>query len=225
VCAILESGELAIVHPTGLKSIAGDLAVSLSGEDELICLGTAGTAITICRDLEVLHTFPSFRDEIVCSAVSATFDLAVVGARKSALFLISPSHRTITRVIDLGTKTPRLVEITKGWGFILVYAEDSESREKSMELFTVNGDLVRSVKIAFAVSCWSARTCHAGFDYLVVAPESGALRICEVFYLTFHLLPESCSGVRSVFYSLPLEIVFVNQADGQIFMIPYTVSF
>jgi hypothetical protein len=223
VCALLHTGELAIVRPTDIRAATIDLATGLSGQDDLICLATTGTSITVCRDLEVLHIFPSFRDEIVCSAVSAAFDLVVVGARKSALFIISPSHRSMTRVIDLAGKNPVFVTITSGWGFIVVYAE--QLGNGFIELFTVNGDFIRSVKVGFAVSCWSTWTSTDGFDYLIVAPESGALRVCEVFYLAFHLLPEMCSGARAVFYSVQLGVVFVNQPDGQILMIPYSVTF
>jgi hypothetical protein len=150
-CALLESDELAIISPTDIKASTVDLSGGLSGEDDLICLGTTGASITICKDLEGLHTLPSFRDQILCSAVSATFDFVVIGARKPALFIISPAHRTITRVFDLAIKNPKLVEFTKGWGFILVYPEEGETRERAIELFTVNGDFVRSVKIAFAI--------------------------------------------------------------------------
>jgi hypothetical protein len=200
------------------------IVTNLSGNKEYICIGRNDTSISIYKRCEKFHTFPSFRNEIVCSAVSAKFDLAVVGARESTLFLISPLHRTITRVIDMGPFNPVLIQITKAWGFIVVYEMEIETRVHFMELFTVNGDLIRKVKLSFEIDCWSAWSA-TGFDYLVIAPKNGRIRVCEVFYLVFHLLSEAPGGTRAIFYSPVNEVIYINQEDGQILLIPYRVDF
>jgi hypothetical protein len=224
VCAVLDGGALIRAGAGDCAQAAVGIVATLSGRGEYLCVGRGDTSIAIYRELTVVQTFPSFRNEIVCSAVSAAFDLAVVGARESTLFLISLSHGAITRVISLGKCNPVSVLVTPAWGFILVYERDVTSAEEFIELFTVNGDPIRRVRVAFEIECWSAWQSTAGFDYAVIAPKSGRLRVCEAFWLTFQLLPQSANGTRAVFYSPPLEAVFLNQADGQIVMIPYAVG-
>jgi hypothetical protein len=99
-----------------------------------------------------------------------------------------------------------------------------ETRAHFMELFTVNGDLIRKVKLSFEIDCWSTWAA-TGFDYLVIAPKTGRIRVCEVFYLVFHLLPEAPGGTRGIFYSPVSEVIYMNQEDGQILLIPYRLDF
>jgi hypothetical protein len=225
VCAVLSDGCLVRAGAIDVAQLGTGMFTTLSGRSEYVCIGRNDTSIAIYRELKVVQTFPSFRHEIVCSAVSAAFDLAAVGAWDSTLFLISLSQRTITRVIPLGKCNPIGIIITRGWGFIVVHEREIESTEEFIELFTVNGDPIRKTKIGFEIDCWSSWKSRDGFDYLIIAPKSGRLRVCEVFWLVFHLLPQSANLSRAIFYCPALEIIFVNQLDGQIIMIPYHIDF
>jgi hypothetical protein len=225
ICAVLKNGNLAIIWPTDISQKSTRIVTNLTANKEFICLGKIDTSITICKNLQVIETFPSFRDEIACSAVSASYDLIVVGAHASSLFLISPSHRTITRVINLGNRNPYRIEITEGWGFIVVYEKQILSKKKFIELFTVNGEFIRRVELDCSIRGWSSWKSKDGLDYLAVAPKSGNLRVYEVFYLKCCLLNETCYGVQSVFYSEALSVLFANYDNGKILMIPFMPSF
>jgi hypothetical protein len=225
ICAILKSGTLAIIQPTGLSQASSRTVINLAANKEFICLGKIDTSITICKNLQVLETFPSFIDEIVCSAVSASYDLIVVGAHASSLFLISPSHRTITRVINLENRNPYRIEITEGWGFIVVYEKQILSKKKFIELFTVNGEFIRRTELDYSIRAWSSWKSKEGFDYLAISPKSGKLRVYEVFYLKCYLLNEICYGLQRVFYSESLSVLFANYDDGKILMIPFRPPF
>jgi hypothetical protein len=225
ICAVLKNGNLVRMGINEISKSSAGMVTSLSGKCEYVCVGRSDTSIAIYKELKIVQTFPSFRNEIVCSAVSAAFDLAVVGARESTLFLISLSHRSITRVICLEKCNPVSVMVTQSWGFVIVHKREIESNEEFIDLFTVNGDLIRTVKIGFQIDCWSTWKSFDGFDYLIIAPKSGRLRVCEVFWLVFHLLPQSTNGARAVFYCPVLEVIFFNQLDGQIMMIPYHIDF
>jgi hypothetical protein len=197
--------------------------VCFSGSGSYLCAGGSETSVTLFHaspSFEVVYTFPTFRDAVVCCTVNASFDLAVVGARDSTLFLIALSRRTITSVLNLEGYNPLSVLITDGWGFIVVYGLSLTSREAFIEVLTVNGEQIRKTKVNFEVQCWSTWKSRSGFDYLIVAPKRGQLRACEVFYLDFELIGLS-TRADTIFYSPQFEVMFVGQMDGRILMIPF----
>jgi hypothetical protein len=215
IAAVFKSGDLAVMSAAGVQTCEVGVATCLSGDGELVCVGKADTAMCIARRAVVLETFPTFRSEVICSATSAAFDLVVVGARPSALFLAAPSHRSITRVLDLEDRNPVLVLITEGWRFIVVYEAGGPAPDGHfIELFTVNGDLVRRVEVPYVIRNWSTSKSRPRFDYLAIVPAVGAIRVCEAFFLVFHLLPETSVGVKSVFYSPELELFFIEHTHA-----------
>jgi hypothetical protein len=161
----------------------------------------------------------------LCSACGSAFDLVVVGAKPGSLFLISPSRQSITRVINLGDLNPLLVEITRGWWFIVVYEVRRQSEIHFLEVFTVNGDLILKKEIPFQIECWSTWCSRDGFDYLVVSPVRGKLMTAEVFTLSFSsCLQKALYGVKSAFYSPTLDIAFCGQSDGRILALPWDLD-
>jgi hypothetical protein len=224
IAAILRKGEIAMIEPAGFARVEFGAAKIVSGHQECIFVGRSDTGMTLCRNLEIQKTFPSFRDEIVCAAVSATYDLVVVGAHSSALFLISPSHQTITRVISLADRDPYMVEITQGWGFIVVYEKARQADTKYIELFTVNGEFIRRVEFAFAIRCWSVSTSIYGFDYLVVAAKDGRIYVAEAFYLNLEGVKRVSEDVQSIFYIESLRVIVVSQKDRPILLIPFRAA-
>jgi hypothetical protein len=196
-------------------------ATCLATDANIACVGGKNTSITLIQKGLPAQTFSSFRDEIICCACSAAFDLVVVGA-SSTLFLISASRRSITRVLTLEEVDPMLLEITSGWGFIVVYEVGAGAQY--IEVLTVNGDFVRKVKLGGPIEAWSTWCSSDGFDYLIICPKQGKIRICEVFWLTFSYVPRAVYGANRVFYAPKLEIVFIGQIDGHILMIPHRLT-
>jgi hypothetical protein len=230
LCLVQANGDLAILHekkasPEIIPADHGNVTC-LSADKDIMCVGRSDTSFTLyqvpdpCR---VLHSFPSFRDEIACCASSSAFDLVAVGAHPSTLFLVSVRHRSITRVIDLHGSKPVSLTITNGWGFIVLYTTQvvSDREIPSVELFTVNGHLIRSVKLDFSIERWSTWVSRDGFDYVIVCPKSGKIRKCELFYLQFTSLPANSYGVKALFYSPSLELTLVDQGEGHILMLPF----
>jgi hypothetical protein len=228
VAAVLKNGDVvmfSVSQPSQplLGPVEGDVGkVScLSTSGHIACIGWSDTSITLVQAGVAVQTFSSFRDHIHCSACSAAFDLVVVGA-SSTLFLISASRRSITRVLTLADVDPVLVEVTSGWGFIVVY--EVGDGEMFVEVLTANGDFVRKVKLGAQISAWSTWCSADGFDYLVICPKHGKIRICEVFWLTFRFVQRPVYGANSVFYIPRLEAVFVGQPDGYVLMIPHRIG-
>jgi hypothetical protein len=115
-----------------------------------------------------------------------------------------------------------LVEITKSWGFIVIYEVGSKSQ--FIEVLTVNGDFVRKVKLGITIDAWSTWCSNDGFDYLIIYPRQGKIRICEVFWLTFTYIQHTIFGAKSIFYLPKLECIFLGKSDGHVLMIPHRVS-
>jgi hypothetical protein len=223
ICTVLKNGDFLFYNNSLSKPIQADIgkATCLAIDDQIVCIGGSNTSIALIQKGVTVQTFSSFRDRIFCCACNADFDLVVVGA-SSTLFLISTSRRSITRVITLEEVDPMLVEITKGWGFIVVYEVGLKSL--FIEVLTVNGDFVRKVKLRDPIDSWSTWCSNDCFDYLIYYPKQGKIRICEVFWLNFSYVPQIVYGAKSVVYLPKLECIFVGQLDGHILMIPHKVS-
>jgi hypothetical protein len=108
---------------------------------------------------------------------------------------------------------------------VVVYEREVEAQTDYIELFDANRDTIRRTKITFEIDSWSTWLSKSGFDHVVIAQKSRRIRVCEVFFLVLYLLLYSTNGTRSIFYSPELGLVFVNQNDGQVFMISYELDF
>jgi hypothetical protein len=218
IYAVLKNGDFVMpLTPHPQQHDIGKI-VCMSTSGEIGCLGLGDTSITLIENGTLVQSFSSFRDKILCCACRASFDLAVVGASLT-LFLISVSRRSITRVISFSDINPILVEITRGWGFIVIYEVGAGAQ--FIEVLTVNGDSIRKLKLSGQIDAWSTWCSDEGFDHLIICQKSGRIMIYEVFWLTPCYLPISEYRVKSVWYLPRLGIVFVGQADGHVEMIPH----
>jgi hypothetical protein len=224
---LLESGDLCYTNAerSAVRVLPwdhGNVACFAASRAHII-VGGSDTSITLyhaTHAFEIVASFPSFRTAIACCAISARFDLAVVGARDSTVFLISLSRKTITSVLALENCNPDAIVITEGWGFIVLCESEIATGNRFVELMTVNGETIRKVPIDFEIRAWSSWKSSAGFDYLIVSPGSGKLRWCEVFYLDFNLIDEPGTA-ESIFYAPQFRVIFAGQSDGRIEVIPF----
>jgi hypothetical protein len=73
---------------------------------------------------------------------------------------------------------------TQFWGFVVVYGTKivGGKLEHSLTLYSVNGDLIRTVGITAAVVKWSTFTTVDGFDLIVMADSTGNCFLFEAFW-------------------------------------------
>jgi hypothetical protein len=157
--------------------------------------------------------------------VNHHFFVALIGTRDGALILNSLNKGGTVKVIDLEGASPRLVTVTNGWGFIVVYAKDLDSGddEDFLYVFSVNGELLRKKEIDFEIKAWTTWTSLDGFDFMAVVDENGKLFAFEVFYCEFgEMLFRFKSPVVGLSYARDLSSIVSVTGDGKIFFVPQT---
>jgi WD40 repeat protein len=163
-----------------------------------------------------LHSVTSCRDEIISCAISQNFGMVASAARDGSILLILTATGTISHVIDL-PETPLLICMTNGWGFVLVHSAkivDAIS-EYYLTLFTVNGDLIRKVKIEFGIQTWVTWESLQGFDYVAAVANNGEIYVFEVFFLDVGSYVRKVIGqVVAIRYFVEEELLFVV-TEGQ----------
>ena len=229
VIFLLANDGVLSVTPTGADQIPVYQELGkiwcISGHREFIIAGGKDASINLYRSrapFDLLQSFPSFHDEIICCDINSSFDLAVACTKDKNLFFISPSRETVNRVVPLEDRTPLMILITPGWGFVVVYEEERSASKTSrfIELFTVNGERIRIVDINFRIDTWTCWKSTSGFDYLMILCKNRELRACEVFYLDFVDVDRRIDSVQSICYSPIHEVAFVAQSS-HITMLPY----
>ena len=206
----------------------GKITTLYSDETYLV---TGGNDTATCvfdvfgNSFKLNNFFPSFRDDVCCCAVNSKYDLVVSGTRDSSLFFFSPTHKIVTKIIDLKGKIPQKILITNAWGFVVVYEIDIEkgTEYQYIEVFTVNGDPVISKQLSFQIQQWTHWESLDGFDYLLVLSKSGLFFTCEVFYMDLlkAIKDRIELKVLSLSYSYEFGIIVVSLSDGSIRIIPF----
>jgi hypothetical protein len=168
------------------------------------------------------HRVPIFRDEIICSCLSSEFGFWAQGTLDGAIVVVDAHSGAIARVIALDDGgRPNRVIVTREWGFILAYvtrfAEGALSH--ALELFSVNGDPIRTKQLPAAVVAWTTFASERGFDYVVLADANGSVFLFEAFFLNLgkridFVLPET-----------PVVGVFCVQNDDCIVVVTSQGSF
>lgn len=124
-----------------------------------------------------------YRGVIVSLAVSDTYKLTVIGTNDGALIIGSITSEMFIKIIDL-KKIPLKLLITEGWGFIVVYSMSSEQSKEpySIDVYTVNGQFVNSMKFKNPIDSWFTIKSRNGFDFLCLIQGS------KVFYYEIYFL-------------------------------------
>lgn len=194
---------------------------------DFVIFGGRDASINICCRkppfTDTLHMFPSFHDEIVCCDINSRFDIAVAGTRDNQLFFLSPSRSTVNCIVSLENRKPVRMLITDGWGFVVVYEEEPLALKTArfVEVFSVNGKLVRRVEIPFSIEKWACWKSREGFDFLIVS-SNREIQMCEVFYLEFSVVEKSAA--ESLCCSAHLGVVFAVR-NGKVVLLPLEPSF
>jgi hypothetical protein len=188
--AVTDIGSAVTVDPkTGTVVSLGKRIIScLAASRNFVVTGGQDT-ITDIWDVDTgtgpIHSITSFRGEIVCVAMCDEFKLAASSTRDGSISLISTSTGTTSRVIEIAPKSANLLQVTTGWGFIVAHTSEMIQGIISyfIEVYTVNGDIIRRRPVTFAIKAWTQWCSIDGFDYFLVVSEKGDLYTFEAFYL------------------------------------------
>ncbi|OHT12267.1 hypothetical protein TRFO_17943 [Tritrichomonas foetus] len=202
---------------------------SIAADERYLVTGGSDTATNIFSaddsSYNIKYFFPTFRDEVCCCAVNSHFDLVVSGTHDSSLFFCSPTHKIVTKIIDLNGRIPRKILITDGWGFVVVYESDMEKGTECqcIEVYTVNGDFITSRQLSYSIQQWTCWQTNDGFDYLLMISKNGLIFTCEAYYLDIHKAVSDRILLKplSLSYSYQFGTIVVNLNDGSIQMVPF----
>ena len=167
-------------HVNGVGSFP-DRATAIAQDGEYRGIVVDESSCIIHKSRDKVAAIPFFGEAITCCDVSAAFKLAVCGTRANKIYTCSLFKDSKTRAIDLGDLTPKMVLITKAWGFIVAHAE-SPSGENFLLVFDVNGHQIRKTPIKFSIASWHTFASSDAFDYLVIATTTRQIYATEVFY-------------------------------------------
>jgi hypothetical protein len=240
ITSIVASGNsrpiVLLSNGTALQ-IKGNSSTPLSGLSRVSHVGVSGNFIAAVSHQATLnligprlnYAIPFFGDAITCCAVSKTFRIAACATVSGMLSICSLFEGTKTRTVSLGDGfDPLKILITESFGFILTYASLTEAGKTSFHLFlhTVNGVLIRTVKIENAIDAWCTWASRDSFDFVMVATggDLGKLWIFEAFYLELGECLDRCRRqVVSVAYLTDLSVGVAITSEGKAFFVPYPV--
>jgi hypothetical protein len=202
-------------------------------DSDVLCLASEGrwlaaagrdAVVTLFAPSRPSISIPLYRDEIVCVAVSASFQLVVSGTRDGFLILSSLNRGSTVRVVDLCGCRPYALLITDSWGFIGVCMTRlvSATIEHIVAVFSVNGEMIRSRQIPRAVAAWDSWADSKGFDRIVFATERGRMMSCEAFWLDFADAGDfvARAGVVAIRFAREGGGAVVVCADGRVAFVP-----
>jgi WD40 repeat protein len=191
--------------------------------------GGADTSTNIyCGDAPHSREFavPSYNGEIISVAVCSDFGAVVSGTSDGSVLIFSLTSRTVVHVLKLGNRVPQRILISHKWGFIIVYETESKGGEllRYIEVFTINGVLVRREQVSFDINLWCAFTSKKGFDFAIAADPKGSLYIFEVFYVNIVKVLDRCGDrLVEVTYVQDAGVVVALSCTGMSFVIPWSI--
>ena len=195
--------------------------------------GSENASISLLRELKDHSSIQLYRDAVNTCAVSQTFNIIACGTREGSLIICSITKGSITKAVNLSNTEndihiiPKRIIITKSWGFIVVYCDEIVfgTLKHSVNIFTVNGDLIRKSEINIEIDYMSSFTSYSGFDYIIYATKVGHVFFDEAIYLKPAQPIYSCrSGVVSTHFSKDTSTLVIISREGQIHFLPLVVN-
>lgn len=128
------------------------------------------------------------------------------------------------RVIDLNGARPLNVCVTKGMGFIVAYSVIYKDGKLAnwVNIYNINGDRIRAVKLNFNISLWTTVRNADGLDYMIISTDRGKLYSFEVFYFeTTDSFYRCQTTLSSISYSKSMSCVVCVTKGGSVLLIPH----
>jgi hypothetical protein len=181
-----------------------------------IVLWTEANELIVLMMPQIVCRIPIKTHLANCMFASVNYDRVVVGTFDSKLFIYSISGRRFLNSVDLGGKIAEKIIITKGFGFIVV------SLVSKLAVYTINGVLISELDIDQTIYRWSQFVNNRGFDFLLVADDSGAISVFEVFNLKHSPAVFHCHTKIGVLgYADVMRGFAVATFDGSGYFVPY----
>lgn len=198
---------------------------SLAGDGNYLVLvgGDMVTRVYNINSLESpIYELASYRGATTCAAASVCFGVLVTGTSDGSLMICSLRKGRVERVVNLDKRTPRRIEISPGWGFILVFTEKVVNQELMYELllYTINGIFISSVCLESELCACETYTCNAGFDWAILALTSGKIFNFELYYMNPGKKLDQYQSVVSVHYVRHLGAALVVSKTGRSYILP-----
>lgn len=174
-----------------------------------------------------IFTVPSFSSKVKSCCLSSDFRQFVYGTKNGRLTIGSLITGNVTRIVELGAHRPSSIMITPGWGFIVIYSTDLSRGylRHFIEIFSINGDKIKESEIGSKVQCWSSYKDSRGFDYVVMATESGDIYHFEAFYADIGKRIFAIDAqIISIQYFNDDGVVCAVIEDGRMLFIPSIIS-
>lgn len=192
-------------------------------DSQFIVSGGSDTTISIYKNVTVPthhRTISSYREEITCVDVCSDFGLVAGGTRDGSILLISVVTGTTIYVIDMGSAIPLHLRITRAWGFVVVHSTDiiDGNMVHAINVYSIDGDLVRSQQVPFTVTYFTTWASADGFDYLIISDSEGNCYVCEAYYLNISEPFGKCqSKIVSMEFSEKYQVLSAITKDGHIY--------
>ncbi|OHS97847.1 hypothetical protein TRFO_35883 [Tritrichomonas foetus] len=179
-----------------IQSHSGKInCISISAIDGFIVSGGADTIVNSYKvnkcEFTKQFSVPSYRSEVVCSAISREYHMIVVGTSDSYLIFIDSVTGRTSNVIKMNEKRqPRKVIISRSWGFVMVFTTRFDSQNlivNEITVYSINGWLLNSCVISAPVVKWITWPSHDGFDFAIMALGNGKIVQFEVYFLDVDL--------------------------------------
>lgn len=190
----------------------------------IVTAGDTSFSVWFFDQLKDPHfTLTTYRSPIKCIDISCAFDLVICGMTDGALQFTSINKKRIMKTIDLGDVVPLKIQISPGWGFVIVYCESTISNEKSLMFFTANGMKFNVLKIPNddRISAMDVYKSRDGFDYMVIATENGQMYHFEVFFATLDKPFYTASFViKSISFVAKQNAIYCTGDSNTILVLP-----
>lgn len=180
-------------------------------------------AFTILVSKSVTFTTRSFGGQIICTAVSESYECAVACTEENHMMICSVNHCELVRIVKLPGR-PRRVVITPGWGFIVVAMEPTQKGGDEIATYTINGDLLARATIDGSTACLTSFVTPSGFDYIAIGSTNQHVFLAEAFYLRFQAVKSCESSVVALAYRSPGDSLIVVSADGAVAFVPAKID-
>lgn len=150
---------------------------------------------------------------IVASTSSKQFNRTAVSTQNGEILIFDRTTGRYISSINTNGKTARRLLFTQGFGFLIA------EFPFELALYSLSGQLIRTVKIDYEVLYMSSFKSEDGFDYLVLLNNLGHINIFEAF--TLEIIERSshkinCSILDTI-YAPSIHTLLILTQDGKLF--------
>jgi hypothetical protein len=224
--AAFEGKEICEVHTksghlrqVAIEPLATDITcISATGRSFLI--GCEDSALWLYRNGKVFWQTFAYRSAVRCCAIGAHSKVVVAGLNDGSIIVLSLANGDIVHVLSVAPAMPQKVLVTHAWGFIVVYAIDSERHW--LFVWTINGQFLRQQEVPFPIGVWGCWRSTQAFDFIGLASPDGDVHVAEVCYIESLLcVLRTGDSIVTIDYVDDLDGILVVTHSSRILIVPF----